>query len=297
MVQILSEWDKKYVKELADILLEDKKDWKKRENLEELWAAIYIIEKILGSEWYRRSVSEISEGKQYEEDIENFQTPISFYLGKKTPEFYMRIIQFASFLTILIDKSNVEDKIRDYTKRERRAEVTRNIFDGLFFELKTATYFADKGFTVEFVKEKQHVRTPDLKVSSPLNNTLAIECKRKRTEGFELKKILDSVYEASHQLEESHNDGIVAVEFLHTNETSLDFGQIQEQIKSEFQRNSKLLGVWLIGEMSYTANEKTHLVSKTRVFLNPETENKIPLECKEILLKPKAPVQKSLLEN
>jgi len=296
-VQILSEWDKKYVKELADNLLEDKKDWKKRENLEELWAAIYIIEKILGSEWYRRSVREIREGKQNEEDVDNFQTPISFYLGKKTAEFYMRIVQFASFLTILIDKSNVEEKIRDYSRREKRAEVTRNIFDGLFFELKTATYFADKDFIVEFVKEKPNVRTPDLKVSSPLNNSLAIECKRKRTEGFELNKILDSVYEASQQLEESHNEGIVAVEFLHTNDTRLDFEQIQEQIKSEFQRNSKLLGVWLIGEMSYTDNEKTHLVSKTKIFLNPETENEIFTEFKEVLLKPKAPIQKSLLEN
>ncbi len=135
-MQILSEWDKKYVKELADNLLEDKKDWKKRENLEELWAAIYIIEKILGSDWYRRATKEIREkgAEQYNE--ENFQTPISFYLGKKTAEFYIRIIQFASFLTILIDRSNVEEKIRGYMRREKRSVVTRNIFDGLFFVVR-----------------------------------------------------------------------------------------------------------------------------------------------------------------
>ncbi len=295
-MQILSEWDKKYVKELADNLLEDKKDWKKRENLEELWAAIYIIEKILGSDWYRRATKEIREkgAEQYNE--ENFQTPISFYLGKKTAEFYIRIIQFASFLTILIDRSNVEEKIRGYMRREKRSVVTRNIFDGLFFELKTATFFADKGFNIEFIDEKSNTRTPDLKISSS-NNFLIVECKKKRSDGFELNKIFDSIYEASRQLDESSNEGIVAVEFFLQSDIQINFEEIEKQIKIEFQKNHRLLGLWLVGEMSYADNDKTHLVSKTKMFFNENTVNKIHPEFKEILLQPKAPIQKSLLQS
>jgi len=170
-MKILSDWDVKYIKELADALLEEKKDWKKREILEELWAAIYIIEKILGSEWYRRAAREIRENTR-QNSSENFNTPISFYLGKKSPEHYGRIIQFASFLKILIDQSNLEDRVRNYERKEKRSEVTRNIFEGLYFEFKVASYFADKGFTVEFLKERENLRTPDLKVYRNNNSNM-----------------------------------------------------------------------------------------------------------------------------
>jgi hypothetical protein len=131
----------------------------------EIFAALRIIEKTLGHEWYEKAL------KNYVQQDDVLQP--SFFNGTNNiKEKYSAWGSSATQYT-----TNVKIKIEDYVHQERRGEPTLENFQRFFFELKTAYFWIKNGFSVEFIP-KGKTETPDFKIVSPKGVTY-IECKRK----------------------------------------------------------------------------------------------------------------------
>jgi hypothetical protein len=159
-------------------------DQRKKYNLQELGAALRIIEKTLGNQWYQKSGKNLipqtpkNIPSNYNFLLENQELPpITALLRSGLPENYSRIIQFASYVKELWNQTNIEEKIRDYEYQERKREISFDHFNRFFFELKVAASCKRRGLSVSFIP-KQKRKTPDFQVTSPQGATY-IECKKK----------------------------------------------------------------------------------------------------------------------
>lgn len=171
-------------------------DKEKRWNLQELGAALRIIEKTLGKQWYQKSGKNLfvqpsaTPPLNYNYLLERQKLPpITALLRGGLPENYARIIQFASYIKELWNGTSIEEKIRDYERQERRREISFDHFNRFFFELKVATDCKRKGLDVYFIP-KQAKKTPDLRISSSRGATY-IECKKKDPQTKLEKEISD----------------------------------------------------------------------------------------------------------
>jgi hypothetical protein len=172
-------------------------DKEKRWNLQELGAALRIIEKTLGRQWYQKSGKNLtpqiptSPPSNYNFLLEKQKLPpITALLRGGHPENYAKLIQFATYLKELWNQTNIEQKIKDYERQERRREISFDHFNRFFFELKVATDCKRKGLDVHFIP-KQAKKTPDLRISSS-QGTAYIECKKKDPQ-TELEKEISDV--------------------------------------------------------------------------------------------------------
>jgi len=168
----------------------------KKWNLQELGAALRIIEKTLGRKWYQKSGKNLipkkptSPPSNYDFLLEKQKLPpITALLRGGLPESYARIVQFASFIKELWNQTNIEEKIREYEHQERRGDISFDHFNRFFFELKVAAFCKRKGLSVYFIP-KQQKTTPDLKLTSPQGTTY-IECKKKDPQTKLEKEISD----------------------------------------------------------------------------------------------------------
>ena len=184
-MSILNDEEKRAILWEASVLAEGETREVKR-LVEEIRASLYIIEKLLGKEWCCKAKNFMdvpnwvadSNFKDYNYLLEQRKRPpLTALLKGEQPEGYFRIIEFAGFLRDLWGKSNIDEKIKEYEKQERRGALSFDHFNRLFFELKVAAYCKRKGLEVNFIP-KQKYPTPDLKISSP-RGTSYIECKRK----------------------------------------------------------------------------------------------------------------------
>lgn len=168
----------------------------KKCNLQELGAALSIIEKTLGRKWYQKSGKNLipqtptSPPSNYNFLLEEQKLPpITALLRGGLPENYGRIIQFASYIKELWNQTNIEEKIRDYERQERRGEISFDHFNRFFFELKVAASCKRKGLSVSFIPKQQKI-TPDLQLTSPQGTTY-LECKKKDPQTKLEKEISD----------------------------------------------------------------------------------------------------------
>lgn len=156
----------------------------KKWNLQELGAALMIIEKTFGKQWYQKSGKNLipqiptNPPSNYNYLLEKQELPpITALLRSGLPENYSRIVQFASYIRELWNQTNIEEKIKDYEYQERRREISFDHFNRFFFELKVAASCKRRGLNVSFIP-KQKEKTPDFQVTSPQGKTY-IECKKK----------------------------------------------------------------------------------------------------------------------
>lgn len=175
----------------------------------EVIAGLRIINKILGNEWYQRATKEISTGDTPNEKKEH---PIANYLSFKQPEKMVKLLNFANLLRNLYGKSTVEEKIQDYVRKEKRTTITTEKFNKVYTELKAANYFLDKGFRIQFLKERNDRKTPDFQVFAKDGSAL-VECKRKKEQKeLLIESILDSARDANKQLKNSDIPGIIFID-------------------------------------------------------------------------------------
>jgi len=169
-------------------------------NYRELYAALNIIEKVLGSQWYKKAKKGFPtkipppKGKLTNHKHllkKDKRPPLTRLLSGGAPSNIAQIIQFATYLQVLSNGTNLQDKIDDYLRQEKRVDLSFDHFIRLLFELKVATIYKRGGLDVHFIP-KQKRSTPDFEVASPLGK-IYVECKRKDI-STKLSKELNDIY-------------------------------------------------------------------------------------------------------
>lgn len=291
---ILIDWEKEYVRNWAYGILSDKSDWKKYANLIELSAAVFIIEKMLGTEWYEKAGKEIHE--QSLEDHSKFSTPVSYYLTHSV-DYYSKIISFGHFLKELYQNSNIQEKIKEYVKKEQRTDIAKNMFDSLFFEFKIASYFSNKKFKIEFIKESQKSPSPDLKIISKQGYEL-VECKKKRIEKLDFRSIINTISRANQQLSDYNDYGIIALELPPSSTNQNELADLDNQIKNLFNTLSNTDAILLDTEIIYNiGNDIRGFKTLTETILNSNSPHKIPQDILDSITPCKSSMEGSLLED
>ncbi|MCH8916170.1 MAG: hypothetical protein IIA82_10080 [Thaumarchaeota archaeon] len=174
----------------------------------EVIAGLRIINKILGREWYQRA----AEGIEDFDDNSLQAHPIRYYLKMDEPKKIVRLLNFANFLRNLYGKCNLDEKIKEFTRKQKHAPITTESFNKLYTELKIASHFIENGFKVEFLKETKSKKTPDLKITAN-DGCALIECKRKKDDDEILvESLTNSILEANSQLEDSEIPAIIFVD-------------------------------------------------------------------------------------
>lgn len=165
---------------------------------QELYAALKIIEKTFGEQWYQKATKGLSvkmpAGIPSDHNYlleEDKSPPLTRLLKGGVPSNIARIIQFATYIQELSNSTNVQDKLNDYLNQERRVELSFGHFTRLLFELKVASVYERRGLGIHFLPKQKRV-TPDFAVSSPLGRTY-VECKRKDID-VKLSKELNDIY-------------------------------------------------------------------------------------------------------
>jgi hypothetical protein len=153
----------------------------------ELQAALRIIEKLLGADWYNKACENNSKLGQ------DRVGPIAALLMDR-PFGKDKIIHFAEFMRVLWgNNTNIENKIDNYmAAREKNGDISLAHFNRLAFELQVASLFKNLGIDVYFLpqqKGKNMKKLPEFKLSS-LQGTTYVECKKKDAACDLEKKIL-----------------------------------------------------------------------------------------------------------
>ncbi|MHB1908009.1 MAG: hypothetical protein ACYCQJ_03945 [Nitrososphaerales archaeon] len=179
---ILLDGEKEEIRKRARMRAVDDKEYFNRVELE---AAVEIIRKTLGSNWYERARNELVPPANSERPTDyNFLSkeqklpPVTALLRGGLPGNYIRIINFARFIKSLYDSTNLKEKLAEYEKRERHSQISKERFDTFYFELKTASFLKRAGFEVTFVPERKKIPTPDLMIKGT-NGIAWVECKKK----------------------------------------------------------------------------------------------------------------------
>jgi len=172
-------------------------------------AGLRIINKILGCEWYQKAKDDINNDPNLNSPRKH---PLADLLRFNQPEKLVRLLNFANFLRNLYGKTNLEEKIQDYVRKEKRVSITTESFEKIYTELKVANYFSQRGLQVKFIKEVKSSKTPDIEVNAQ-DGSAVVECKRKEyQEGFFIESVIDSVLDANTQLLDSQIPGIIYVD-------------------------------------------------------------------------------------
>jgi len=193
MTGVFSESDKK------DIINEVKTNYQYKSEVEfneyvQVIAGLRIINKILGNEWYQKAKNDIVKNTNSDSSKKH---PIAYLLKFNQPEKMVRLLNFANFLRNLYGKTNLEERILDYVRKEKRTSITTENFEKLYTELKVASYFSQRDLQVKFLKEEKSRKTPDLQVDAK-DGSAAVECKRKKyQESFFIESVIDSVLNAN----------------------------------------------------------------------------------------------------
>jgi len=172
-------------------------------------AGLRIINKILGNEWYQKAKDDMVNDTNSNNTEEH---PIADLLRFNQPEKLVRLLNFANFLRNLYGKTNLEEKIQNYVRKEKRVSITTERFEKLYTELKVANYFSQRDLQVKFIKEDKSSKTPDIQVDAP-DGSAVVECKRKKfQESFHIESVIDSILDANTQLISSKIPGIIYVD-------------------------------------------------------------------------------------
>lgn len=267
------------------------------ENKVETLAALRIMNTLLGEEWYKKAGNWSSDKKPG--TVESSRPhPISQYLGTGKPDDIIKLIGFANFLKNLYCKSNVQEKLRDYVRKEKRTEIQTTPFDKIYFELKSANYYAQKNFYVEFMKERKGIRTPDLKIIGK-DGYVYLECKRKEErKEYSINGVIDSIRRAYEQLREQDMGDIISVELpMRGKVPSIELSSLIEQIHLVFPELPMASYVIILGEGTWKDGEKIRLTTISKSIPNPYSKKLLPHSIEEVTKIMNPAKEKSLLED
>ena len=274
---------------------QDQKDF---ENKVEILAALRIMNKLLGEEWYRKAGNWPTDKEQGTLETSR-PHPTSKYLGTGQPDDVGRLVNFANFLRNLYGRSNVQEKLRDYVKKEKRTEIQTTPFDKMYFELKSANYYAKKNFRIEFIKERKGIRTPEFKIMGKDGHAY-LECKRKEEQKeYSIKGIINnSIRDAYEQLRKQDSAGIISVELpMGKNFHRIELPSLIEQIHLIFPELPMVSYVIILGEGIWKEGEKVYVTTISRSIHNPHSIKSLPPSIEKVTKFMKSANQKSLLED
>ncbi len=294
-MKIFSDSEKHQIRVKVREIMQNPYNEKENRVLEDLLASLQILHKILEEKWYKKAGEGLEVITSKDSKVGTIP-PITNYLGSKLPEKYIRIISFAVFLKSLLGRTNVMSKLREYTKKGKYSEVTTDLFDSTYLELKTASYFIRNGLDVEFLKEGKSP-TPDMRISCRGGNII-VECKKKRfNEQYSTNGVLDSIRKANSQLESFKQNGIVAVEISLKHNDSVSHFSIEPAVLNELKSMKRISGVLFLVESTYEEGDWTGIKTNSMYVENTNAITKPPQEILTILQNTKPPPQESLLDD
>lgn len=167
-------------------------------NCQELLAALMIIERTLGTQWYQKArrglnVKIPATMPTTHEHLlrEDTRPPLTRLLMGGVPSNICQVTQFATYIQELSISTNVQEKLNDYVNQEKRVDLSYAHFTRLIFELKMADVYNRRGLGIHFIPKRKRV-TPDFEVTSLLGCTF-VECKRKDIK-VKLQRELNNIY-------------------------------------------------------------------------------------------------------
>jgi len=262
----------------------------------EVIAGLRIINKVLGNEWYQKATNEMINDTN---SLSARKHPIAELLRLNQPEKLVRLLNFANFLRNLHGKNNVDEKIQDYVRKEKRASITTESFEKIYTELKVANYFSQKGLEIKFLKEVKDSKTPDIQVDAK-DGSAVIECKRKKyQESFFIESVIDSVLDANTQLIDSEFPGIIYVDIpitlsgpkVNAKFKNTNLETIYPQLKTVHY--IMLAGEWSIIAKPGYAYTKSHMVT----YENKMSDLKLSPAIEDLMRDITYPPPRSLLED
>ena len=180
---LLTDEEKREIRARAEVIVGNNENLKCKEI--ELQAALKIIEKLLGVDWYRKACenkSKLPTNPPPDYDFNKSRIGPIAALLQEHPFGKEKLIHFAKCLKELWgNNTNSEQKIKKYsTLRERNGNISFEHFKRLAFELQIAAYFKRKGLGIYFISEQKGKKTPEFRLSSAQGTTY-VECKKKDT--------------------------------------------------------------------------------------------------------------------
>lgn len=260
----------------------------------EVIAGLKIINKVLGNDWYNKAESQINRS-----DLESLQEhPIKHYLRFDKPENMVQLLQFASCLRDLYDTTNLEQKVKEFTRKRKKSPITTESFDKFHTEIKVGSVFVRRGLSIEFLKETKNKKTPDLKISGKDGNAL-LECKRKTVGGeFKVDSLLTSIATANKQLETSNLPGIIYIDIPLTSGIKIG-SKFREVSFDEIYPELKTVHYIVIsGEWQEVIPGRARTTTYMNSFENKTSEFKLPPSIEDIVrdIHP-PPIKPSLLDD
>ena len=286
MVDLFGELGRKAIDDYVKSIAEDNDNYKKLENLRELAAAKSIIMNFLGDRWWNLAGKELQQKQNIEGISKEKLGPISAYLDKK-PQSHVKLVHFAVLIKELIPRSNILQKLKQYSKLGIKKKISKNLFDSTFYELKTAHYYSSKGFTIQFIKEKPTERRPDFKIMSKQGYAF-VECKKKRTSS--INGVIRTIDDAYLQLESTNQVGLICMELFFETK-NFDSQNFFDKIQLRINKLPLVQFVVVSIENIETLGEKVIVKTKTRTLENPYCLNEIPKDIIEATVPLKPPKQ------
>ena len=260
----------------------------------EIIAGLRIINKILGKEWYQRATKEIVGSE--ENSLQNH--PIKYYLKMDEPKKIVQLLNFASFLRDLYGKCNLDEKIKEYTRKQKRAPITTEAFNKLYSELKIASHFVNNGFQVEFLKETKSKKTPDLKITAN-DGCALIECKRKKDDDeIFVESLTNSILDANSQLEDSEIPAMIFVDIPISEDLKVKSKTREVSWDEVFPQLKTVHYVLIAGEWQTLKPGRVRTLTYMNSFENKLSELKLPPSIEDIVrdIKPASSKRPSLMD-
>ena len=288
---VFSESEKKAIIDEVRIKYQCKSDTEFKSYVE-IIAGLRIIEKILGREWCQRA----ADGIERSEKNSLQDHPIRYYLKMDEPKKIVQLLNFASFLRDLHGKCNLDEKIKEYTRKQKRTPITTESFNKLYSELKIASHFVNNGFKVEFLKETKSKKTPDLKITANDGYAL-IECKRKKDDDeIFVESLTNSILEANSQLEDYEIPAMIYVDIPMSEDLKVKSKTREVSWDEVFPQLKTVHYVLIAGEWQTMVPGRVRTITYMNSFENKISDLKLPPSIEDIVrdIKP-APLKRSHL--
>lgn len=201
----------------------------------ELSASLEIMGQYLGSSWVKRALQNIKKYDRKDDFVNIIDT-------EKTRD-YMPVIQFAQNMAYLDTCSNVRKKIKSLKNhgRKHREIISLEAFENTLFEMQVATYYSKSGIPVNFIKEIQNKKTPDIELIPSNEIGAYVECTRKAN-SIELsaENIIETIDKKYLQIDEVKDMGIICISYTHKDSLSY-YENNEQEISNKIMNHIKKL--------------------------------------------------------
>lgn len=258
----------------------------------EVLASQRIIQKLFGTNWCEKINKNLIDFSSNNLELH----PLDFYLTEKNPMKMMHFCHFGSILNSLYGKSNLENKITEFVKKQKYSPGNTFSFNALYTELKVAVYFLKRGMDVTFLIEEKS-KTPDLLITST-DGCAYVECKRKNfDEKLLADNIVRSVEEASSQLEDKKLPGIIYVDIPLSKPIKV-ISKFREFSFTELFLTLKNVHYVVLGfQVDQKIGNRYHTQSFMYSFQNKTSDKQLPPSIKDLMQDIYSLEQKSILDD